>query len=62
MAEQKYPNGARVRLRSGGPTMTVVTYAKFDYEQEESYKCRWFNDKNLLQEGIFTEPELERMD
>lgn len=51
-----------MRLRSGGPTMTVVTYAKFDYEQEESYKCRWFNDKNLLQEGIFTEPELERMD
>jgi uncharacterized protein YodC (DUF2158 family) len=62
MAEQRFPNGHKVKLKSGGPTMTVVNFAKYDYSEDESYKCRWFDHKNTLTEAVFTEPELESIE
>ena len=61
MAEQKFENGATVKLKSGGPRMTVSGYDKYhQYSDEPQYKCRWFDAKNILTESLFTEPELER--
>ncbi len=59
MAEQKFDEGAVVRLKSGGPKMTVVDFGQYGYGASESYKCRWFDEKNKLVEGTFTEAELE---
>jgi uncharacterized protein YodC (DUF2158 family) len=56
---QTFEDGAKVRLKSGGPTMTVVDFGKYGYSNKESYKCRWFDQKNSLTEATFTEPELE---
>ena len=62
MAEQKFENGTRVRLKSGGPVMTAAGYAKYhEYSDEQEYKCTWFDGKNVLTEGLFTEAELERV-
>lgn len=36
----KYEAGQIVRLRSGGPDMTVVSVTSSPYE---GYKCSWFN-------------------
>ena len=58
MAE-KFGKGSVVRLKSGGPKMTVVDFGKYGYGDEESYKCRWFDEKKKLTEGTFTEEELE---
>ncbi|HEY0875813.1 MAG TPA: DUF2158 domain-containing protein [Vicinamibacterales bacterium] len=57
MAEQQFKPGDLVRLKSGGPGMTVVKFGKFTCG--EAYKCRWFDDKNSLVEDTFTEAELE---
>jgi uncharacterized protein YodC (DUF2158 family) len=63
MAEQRVPDGTVVRLRSGGPKMTIVDFAKYGLgATTESYKCRWFDDKNKIVEDTFTEAELERED
>ena len=50
--------GDTVRLKSGGPVMTVVEFASFS--GSEGYRCRWFDDKHKLTEDVFTEAELER--
>jgi uncharacterized protein YodC (DUF2158 family) len=61
MAEQKFQCGDVVRLKSGGPKMTVVDFGEYEFGGDKgSYKCRWFDDKHKLVEGIFTEAELER--
>ncbi|HLG56846.1 MAG TPA: DUF2158 domain-containing protein [Vicinamibacterales bacterium] len=58
--DQKFANGSTVRLKSGGPVMTVVGYDVWEsYETEKKYKCRWFGPKNQLAEHNFTEAELE---
>jgi uncharacterized protein YodC (DUF2158 family) len=61
MSEQKFQPGSLrlVRLKSGGPKMTVVNYDQYGYGAEKSYKCRWFDDKRKLTEDTFTEAELE---
>jgi uncharacterized protein YodC (DUF2158 family) len=59
MAEEKFEPGTVVRLKSGGPKMTVVNYGKYGYGSKEEYKCKWFDDKNQLVESTFTENELE---
>jgi uncharacterized protein YodC (DUF2158 family) len=61
MADQQFQPGDVVRLKSGGPRMTVVNYGKYGMAAtKESYKCKWFDDKNKLVEDTFTEAELER--
>jgi uncharacterized protein YodC (DUF2158 family) len=61
MAEQKFDEGAVVQLKSGGPKMTVAGFGKYDAYGggTEKYLCRWFDEKNKLVEGTFTEAELE---
>ncbi|ODS55133.1 MAG: hypothetical protein ABS36_10325 [Acidobacteria bacterium SCN 69-37] len=56
---QTIDDGTKVRLKSGGPTMTVVDFGQYGYGSRESYKCRWFDDKHKLTEATFTEAELE---
>lgn len=54
--------GSVVKLRSGGPQMTVVAYGtklKFgsilatNVEDKEQVKCQWFDSLGNLQEDIF---------
>ena len=59
VANQVFVGGTVVRLNSGGPKMTVVDYGNYDYGDTNSYKCRWFDDKHKLVEGLFTEAELQ---
>jgi uncharacterized protein YodC (DUF2158 family) len=59
---QMFEDGAKVRLKSGGPLMTVVDFGEYGYTGKESYKCRWFDHKNSLTEATFTEAELELAD
>jgi uncharacterized protein YodC (DUF2158 family) len=56
MAERFKP-GDVVRLKSGGPGMTVVTLDRFG-GADQKYKCRWFDAKNVLEDALFTEAEL----
>jgi uncharacterized protein YodC (DUF2158 family) len=59
MAEQKFQDGTVVRLKSGGPKMTVSGYGKYGYGSTDTYKCKWFDDKNNLIEHTFDEEDLE---
>ena len=45
---QQFKAGDIVRLKSGGPRMTVVDYGKYGYGDDEEYKCKWFDEKNKL--------------
>jgi uncharacterized protein YodC (DUF2158 family) len=59
MAE-KFNTGDVVRLKSGGPNMTVTEYDVFDYGgKEKKYLCRWFDEKHKPAELTFKEEELE---
>ena len=56
---KKFKTGDVVRLKSGGPNMTVVKYGLYDYEKTEKCLCRWFDEKHKLSEQTFWEEELE---
>jgi uncharacterized protein YodC (DUF2158 family) len=58
---EKFKAGDVVRLRSGGPNMTIVKYANYSFYDgiDMKYLCRWFDSKNVKFEHTFTEPELE---
>jgi len=51
--------GETVRLKSGGPLMTVSGMTKGD---EPKVICDWFDDKNSLQHGAFVEVQIEADD
>lgn len=52
---EKYQPGDFVRLRSGGPTLTVTS------QDQEIVSCVWF-DGNNIQKGEFHELTLERVE
>lgn len=55
MAKPEFEIGDIVKLKSGGPDMTVQ-----DYEAAYSrYTCQWFAGKKL-EKGYFKEASLER--
>jgi uncharacterized protein YodC (DUF2158 family) len=54
VSAQKFKAGDIVRLRSGGPQMTVV-----EYSPDNTYRCKWFDAKYNLSESSFVEDELE---
>lgn len=60
MAERKFEDGTQVRLKSGGPIMTVVNFG--EYGSVQKYLCQWFDAKQQLVEDTFIEAALQRMD
>jgi uncharacterized protein YodC (DUF2158 family) len=55
----KFKAGDIVKLKSGGPNMTVMERSQFDYESETKYRCRWFDSKHQQSFGRFKEAELD---
>ena len=51
--------GDIVRLKSGGPIMTVVDFGKYGYDDTEKIKCVWFDGKKKY-EDVFIEATLEK--
>ena len=56
---QKFNIGDVVRLKSGGPNMTVTEFDLFGGDPEKKYLCRWFDEKHKPAELTFKEAELE---
>lgn len=54
----EFKSGYIVKLKSGGPDMTIVKIAKYAYETKEQAKCQWFMD-NELKEHVFSLDSLE---
>jgi uncharacterized protein YodC (DUF2158 family) len=47
-----FKRGAIVRLRSGGPEMTIEKIATYPYSTNRHASCQWF-DKMRLRSGTF---------
>ena len=56
--EEKFQPGDIVKLKSGGPRMTLGHIGT--YSGEEQAKCQWFDDHNKAQEGLFYLTALEK--
>ncbi|HEX5752301.1 MAG TPA: DUF2158 domain-containing protein [Archangium sp.] len=54
MAQGRFQVGDVVKLKSGGPEMTVEA----SLEEYESYRCQWFAGKKL-ESGVFPDAGLE---
>jgi uncharacterized protein YodC (DUF2158 family) len=59
MADQRFKAGDVVRLKSGGPKMTVIRYGKFNNNQHETLECQWFDAQNVLKYATFEECVLQ---
>ncbi|MCA9769715.1 MAG: DUF2158 domain-containing protein [Gemmatimonadetes bacterium] len=57
---QSFETGDIVRLKSGGPRMTVVRYPDFSIDGNW-VRCQWFGGTKL-NSGDFTEETLELID
>ncbi len=57
MAEQKFFTGQTVKLKSGGPVMTVMGTPAFGMSQN-TYVCQWFSGKSYKQ-AEFPGPNLK---
>lgn len=53
--------GETVRLKSGGPTMTIELIGQFGLEDTPSAKCVWFDGKDP-KEKVFALDVLEFID
>ena len=51
--------GDVVRLKSGGPNMTIDSIETFDGRPQAT--CVWFDDKNERQTGVFDLVTLDKM-
>ena len=54
--EQKFKPGDIVRLKSGGPKMTVI---KYDPAQGADLTCQWFEKDSQFKEKSFNQDALE---
>jgi len=54
--------GDVIRLKSGGPKMTVVTIGTTQFDSEPSVWCEWFDEKNKAQEKTFHLVAVEKVD
>ncbi len=50
--------GDVVRLKSGGPLMTITEFGKYAYSDHEQVKCVWFDNKKKYSD-IFEKETLE---
>lgn len=58
--EQKFKPGDVVRLKSGGPKMTIVKFGTgYHHGTVDGYECTWFDDKNTVKTEVFQEALLE---
>lgn len=55
MAENEFKKGDVVRLKSGGPHMTVNDFV------DECVECGWFNEKNEMVYETFNPAILEKV-
>jgi uncharacterized protein YodC (DUF2158 family) len=55
MSDTEFKPGNIVRLRSGGPVMTIDSAGSF----LRTWKCRWFSKEEKLHEEYFSESSLE---
>ncbi|GGC90498.1 DUF2158 domain-containing protein [Chelatococcus reniformis] len=59
---QKFQTGDLVRLRSGGPTMTIVQVIKSFGGGESDVRCNWFAEakgEQKVSESVFPMAALE---
>jgi len=56
---QELRDGDVVRLKSGGPPMTIEKIGKFGYEKEVRAMCVWFDGKQRKAE-LFVLTSLEK--
>jgi uncharacterized protein YodC (DUF2158 family) len=56
----EFKEGDVVRLKSGGPIMTVEKIGEGPYTKESRVWCQWFDDKKQLQEKDFAPNVLQR--
>lgn len=59
---QKFKVGNVVKLKSGGPDMTVTFAGPVDFGhsmREDLASCKWFDAKSSLQTGRFQDDELD---
>jgi len=59
---ERFKPGDVVRLKSGGPNMTIVKFGSFSMGTKEGYLCKWFGAKNVLTDEVFSDAELEAVD
>lgn len=58
---EEFKIGDVVRLKSGGPDMTVVSLNENSMTHKGQIKCQWF-EKNRPQDSIFPSAALEKVD
>ena len=52
--------GDVVKLKSGGPEMTVIKIGKFGYDDRlQSAQCSWFKSSNEVERNVFPIEALE---
>ena len=57
-----YVKGEQVRLKSGGPVMTINSFSQSETEDGQvvyNIRCHWFS-KETLKQGVFNHEELEK--
>ena len=57
----QFQKGQKVRLKSGGPVMTISNTGNFSMGSgiEDGALCVWFDDKNDVKEKVFDVSVLE---
>lgn len=59
-AKARFDVGQVVKLKSGGPKMTVAFFKAWgDAPGDRRYSCQWFNPKNEVVKEDFPEDSLE---
>lgn len=56
MSDKKFEEGCKVKLKSGGPVMTVRKYLETD--ENSVYYCIWFDNDMKFNHNNFMEYEL----
>ncbi len=60
----EFKKGDVVKLKSGGPRMTINDIGDYGYGGGDGFdqaKCTWFDEKNIIQEHLFTLEQLEKV-
>lgn len=57
-----FKKGDMVKLKSGGPKMTIDDIGKYNYNDFDQAKCVWFEKDNVKQESVFSLETLVKLD